>query len=257
MTSPQKVDYDSIASTYHGRYQAEPLAGIAALLVGLARRIQARRILEAGCGTGRWLGEFQSFGAPVIGLDLSFGMLRQAQAAGAFSLVCAQAEMLPFPASTFDLIACVNAFHHFSDKPGFVHAAYRRLRPGGALAIIGMDPHRGVDRWGVYDYFEGTLRLDLERFPAHQTILSWMSEAGFRKVEWQVAEHIQDNRSGPSILESHFLGKNGTSQLVLLSDEAYQNGLAKINRALEDASRAGRELVFPTEIDLVLALGWA
>ena len=255
MTQSNLVNYDAIAATYHGRYQVGHLEGVSRSLLALAKRIKARHILETGCGTGRWLGEFQALGAAVVGLDRSAGMLKQAQEAGFSHLVQGQAEALPFSSGSFDLVFCVNAFHHFTDPRKFIQSACRLLKPGGALAVIGMDPHRRVDRWGVYDYFPGTLELDMERFVSSGTILDWMVESGFQKVEWQVAHHIQDNLSGDEILKSHFLGKNGTSQLVLITDEAYQQGIARIELAVDAAAREGTELFFPSEIDLVMTVG--
>ncbi len=125
------------------------------------------------------------------GLDLSSGMLAQARSrSGGFALVQAVAWQLPFPSSSFDLIFCVHAFHHFGDQPGFIQRAYRLLRPGGALAIIGMDPHSGRDRYYIYDYFEGTRETDLQRFAPSASIADWMSSAGFSRVERSTADWI-------------------------------------------------------------------
>src|SRR5437660_25768 len=81
---------------------------------------------------------------------------------------------LLLPDAGFDLIFCVNAFHHFPQPRVFICEARRLLRPGGALAITGMDPHAGRDRWYLYDYFVGTQDTDLRRFSSSGTILDWM-----------------------------------------------------------------------------------
>ncbi len=256
MTKSSKVDYDPIAATYSQRYQANRLPGVGQALLSLAERTHARRVLEAGCGTGRWLAELKQHGLTATGLDLSAGMLEQARLAGALDLARGRAEQLPFQHKTFDLVFSVNALHHFSSPQAFIESAYRCLRPGGALAVIGMDPHRRQDRWAVYDYFEGTLELDLQRFPSSGAILDWMALAGFREMEWRLAEHIHGPMVGEEVLESHFMQKHGTSQLVLLSDEAYQEGMKKINLALSEAAKNGKELVFRSDIDLAMIIGW-
>jgi ubiquinone/menaquinone biosynthesis C-methylase UbiE len=61
-------------------------------------------------------------------------------------VICGHASHLPFPDAVFDLIFCVNAFHHFAHPYRFVAEARRVLRADGALAIIGMDPHLHRDR---------------------------------------------------------------------------------------------------------------
>ena len=43
--SSQSVDYDQIAHTYHQRYRANPMPGVADALSALAREIGARQAL--------------------------------------------------------------------------------------------------------------------------------------------------------------------------------------------------------------------
>ncbi len=75
-----KVNYDLVAPSYNNqRYQVRRLEGIAKALLSLTRRLKADHILEVGCGTGRWLAELQEHNYSIAGLDLSFGMLQQAQ----------------------------------------------------------------------------------------------------------------------------------------------------------------------------------
>jgi SAM-dependent methyltransferase len=171
-------------------------------------------------------------------------------------VTCGHASHLPFPDAVFDLIFCVNAFHHFAHPCRFVAEARRVLRAGGALAIVGMDPHLRRDRWFIYDYFEGTRDTDLSRFPSSGTILEWMVAAGFASVEWHVAERIVQPQTGRSMLNHPILQKSGTSQLALLTDEAYAKGIAQIEAALCNAEESGGSLVFPVDISLPIVTGY-
>ncbi|MBI3300788.1 MAG: class I SAM-dependent methyltransferase [Deltaproteobacteria bacterium] len=250
------VNYDQIAPTYNQRYAIGRFAGIAAGLLSVARDSGAERVLEVGCGTGRWLAELQPVARQVHGLDLSLGMLRQArQRQEPFYLTCGRASQPPFPDAIFDLIFCVNAFHHFDHPRVFVAEARRLLRPGGALAIIGMDPHAGRDQWYIYDYFAGTYETDLDRFPSGGTILDWMVAAGFDRVEWRVAEHIVQQHVGREVLHDPILQKHGTSQLALLTNEDYAAGVGRIEAALAEAEVTGETLAFPVDISLTLLTG--
>ena len=253
-----RVNYDQIAPTYNQRYTVNEFTGISTALRSLTQAVGAERILEVGCGTGRWLAELQPIARQVYGMDLSLGMLQQArQRSELLSLLCGHASHLPFPGAKFDLIFCVNAFHHFPQPRIFIAEARRLLRTGGALAIVGMDPHAGRDRWYLYDYFAGTHETDLRRFSSSGTILDWLVTTGFEQVEWCVVEHIKGQHVGQVVLQDPILQKHGTSQLALLTDEAYAAGMVRIKAALSEADAAGRTLVFPVDISLTMVTGRA
>ena len=253
-----RVDYDRIAPTYDRRYADSRLEGVAVALGELAERVGARRVLEVGCGTGRWLAEVGPVARWRCGLDLSAGMLWQARGRDeALPLVQGRAEALPFADGCFDLVLCVNALHHFDRPRDFVAEARRLLSPGGGLAVVGMDPHAGRDRWYVYEYFEGTRETDLERFPSWGQVLDWMVAEGFGRIEWRVVERILDPKEGRAVFDDPFLRKEVSSQLTLLSDEAYEAGLRRIDAAVTAAERDGERLVFWTDITLGMLVGWA
>jgi ubiquinone/menaquinone biosynthesis C-methylase UbiE len=239
--SVDRIDYDVIAPTYDERYAVNRLDRVASALRSLTQQVGAGRILEVGCGTGRWLAELSPFARWVHGLDRSVEMLRKAkQREERFYLTRGQASQLPFPDAIFDLIFCVNALHHFDHPDAFICEAHRALRSGGALAIIGMEPPRDLERWYLYKYFEGTYEADLRRFPSAATVLDWMNEASFDRMEWRLVERIVNHKTGREILEDPFLQKQSTSQLVLLTDEAYAAGLSRMKAAWLMPRRKGR-----------------
>jgi SAM-dependent methyltransferase len=225
--------------------------------VSLARELNAERILEVGCGTGRWLADLRPVTEDLYGLDLSAGMLHRAgRRDEGLGLVRGRAGRLPWPACCFDLLYCVNAIHHFDSQKGFVLEARRLLRPGGALAVIGTDPRRLRDRWYVYQYFDGTFEADLNRFPSWGLVLDWMATAGFARAEWRSVERIEDRKRGREVLDDPFLRKDSASQLALLSDEQYAAGLRRIRSAVAAAEEAGETLIFPVDILRRMLVGW-
>jgi SAM-dependent methyltransferase len=230
--------------------------GVLSALQTLARDLIAERVLEVGCGTGRWLADLDPERRQVFGLDPSSGMLEEAGKRNHdLRLVRGRGEHLPFPAETFDLVFCVNAIHHFDDPQGFVSEARRLLGSGGTLAVVGSDPHGRREEWYVYDVFEGTYETDLARFPTWDDIISWMTASGFAQVERRVVERIVDHKVGSEVLEDPFLQKEACSQLALLSDGAYAAGLRRIESALVNAEAAGETLIFPTSILLAMIVG--
>lgn len=251
------VDYNKVASTYNRRFAEDNQKGIESTLISLARECKAKNILEAGCGTGHWLGKLVETGSQILGLDLSFGMLSQAAVLTQFPLIQGRAENLPLRSDSFDLVYCVNAIHHFDRPQDFIYGAKRLLHSGGGLAIIGMEPPRKRDDWFIYQYFEGTYETDLKRYPSLETIQNWMAIAGLSQIKWRVVERISNSLVGQAIFDYPFLRKDSTSQLILLTDEMYDAGLRRIHQALEKAEAQQITIRFPVEISISMVSGRA
>jgi SAM-dependent methyltransferase len=95
------------------------------------------RVLDAGCGNGVWtrmLSESHGVG-PVVGLDLSLGMLADTRAALGHSQPLAAGDVgrLPFGAETFDVVLCLWMLYHVGDQQSALEECRRVLRPGGRL----------------------------------------------------------------------------------------------------------------------------
>jgi ubiquinone/menaquinone biosynthesis C-methylase UbiE len=259
----KQVDYDRIAAGYNRRFcVGSEQRGIAAALLALAQDQTGtstrgvERIVEVGCGTGHWLANLRPAPGRRYGLDLSAGMLAQAQSREeGLDLARGKASQLPFPDACADLVYCVNALHHFQHQRGFVLEARRLLRPGGTLAIAGMDPRRHRHHWYIYDYFVGTYETDLDRFPSWGTVMDWMLEAGFERIEWRPVEQIEDQKVDREVLSDPFLHKDACSQLTLLSDEAYADGLHRITAALAESEAEGTSITFATDLWLAMLVG--
>lgn len=255
MTAP--VDYDALAATYNRRFegQVERPPTLRALET-LARNLDARHILEVGCGTAHWLAKLGDVAPGLYGLDPSAGMLAQArQRPAALRLIRGRGETLPLAAHSLDLVYCVNAIHHITGQRAFIEAAYRVLRPGGALAVLGMSPHGRRDSWYVYRYFEGTYEADLARFPPWETVIDWMVDAGLTAIERQPVRRFINTWTGEAVLDDPFLQKHAASQLALLSDEAYEAGLRRIRSAIAEAQARGEPQTFRSEILIEMFVG--
>jgi ubiquinone/menaquinone biosynthesis C-methylase UbiE len=243
------VAYDEIAKFYDRRYSAGP-QGVAEILRTCADRVNAGNILEVGCGTGHWLNTLEGK-ATLCGIDHSYGMLAKAKAKSPTFLLCrGDADQLPFSPSSFDFIYCVHAIHHFRDPKNFIEQSFDLLRPGGILAVIGMDPHLGRDNWYVYDYFPSTRRTDLQRYPPSSALLQLMVNAGFIHCERLVNAYLQLDFAGTDVFHDPVLHKDGASQLSLLADKEFVAGMARISAAIDRAATSGREIIFSAHISL-------
>jgi ubiquinone/menaquinone biosynthesis C-methylase UbiE len=103
--------------------------------------VRGRRILEVGCGAGRWAIALRRAGARVVGIDQSGAQLAKANrlARGArvrVPLVRANAERLPFRDGHFDLAFCDWGALSFSDPERSIPECARVLRRGGRLVFV-------------------------------------------------------------------------------------------------------------------------
>ncbi len=250
------LNYDQIAPQYNQRYPASQHWERGQALLDLARQVKAKTILEVGSGTGFWLNLLNQTNAKLFGLDYSMGMIRQArQQPAPLSLTRGTGTQLPYRSSTFDLIYCVDAIHHFGDHRAFISEAYRLLKPGGALAVIGHDPHEGETNWYIYDYFDTVYDTDLRRYPSGRSVMQWLEQEGFQNISVQSVENIKNIHVGEAVLKDPFLKHNATSQLALLSEETYNAGMQRIQSALDAAKAKGERIVFRSEIAVQMQLG--
>lgn len=251
------VDYDRLADGYDQRYALHRLEGVAAALHQTLARTPHELLLEVGCGTGRWLSELAARARFAVGLDRSVAMLLRVPAGeSAAALVNGSGDRIPFRQASFDLVLCVNAIQHLKSPAGFVRDAADLVRPRGALAIVGLDPHRGADRWYLYEYFPECRTLDLERYPSTEQLREWMAAADLRGIEVEEVERIRRRFTGGEILEDYFLQRQASSQLAILSEEAWAEGLHGIRRALEEGESRGAPTVFEVDLHLFMVCGW-
>jgi SAM-dependent methyltransferase len=95
------------------------------------------RVLSIGCAAG---GEFQALRdrqCRVAGIDYSLQMLQVAQrrfhADGGVTLARADAEKLPFPDASFDIVLCLGVLEYLPAYESAVREARRVVRPEGVV----------------------------------------------------------------------------------------------------------------------------
>ncbi|ELZ27432.1 methyl transferase-like protein [Halosimplex carlsbadense 2-9-1] len=152
-------------------YAADPTTLTAGL--DLAER-PVERVLDVGGGTGR---ASRALDVPQsVVLDAARGMLREARGHG-LETVQGDAARLPVADQSIDAVLVVDALHHMADADGVVAAAYRALRPGGALVIREFDPTTLRGRGLVAA--ERLVGFD-SRFLAADALADRMAAGGFR-----------------------------------------------------------------------------
>jgi ubiquinone/menaquinone biosynthesis C-methylase UbiE len=251
MSAP--VDYDRIAAAYEGRYERNDYSGVERALkdfVEAPPHVSHQLVLEIGCGTGHWQRFLDNTVRHVAGLDLSRRMLQIARARQPDGrLVRARAEALPCLSKSVDRIFCVNALHHFSNPSAFFSDASRVLREGGGLMIIGLDPHAGGDEWWIYDYFPAVLVEDRRRYLPARQIRELMADVGLSQCVTQEVQHRPAQMTVGEAARRGFLDRTSTSQLMLISEAEYNEGMTRLN--------ADDERVLRSDLRIYGTTGWA
>jgi ubiquinone/menaquinone biosynthesis C-methylase UbiE len=190
--------------------------------------------IDIACGTGSQLVANRPIvpNARLVGLDRSFAMLAQARAKGLdITWVQAEGGELPFRAESFDFICCQFGFHHLPDKSGMLGEVFRVLRLSGRFVMRNLCPQEHPD-WLYYEYFPEAQTIDLEDFWPPATIVSTMRAIGFVAIS-VAPEHIrfeQDLRVWLDMVRRRDLN----SQLMAISDRAYEDGIARLERHLAE-----------------------
>ncbi len=95
---------------------------------------EADRVLDVGCGAGRFGEELRRQGHEVTGIELIPAIADEA-ASRLDSVVCADIETdeLPWPAKSFDAIIAADVLEHLADPWSVVRRLARLLVPGGCF----------------------------------------------------------------------------------------------------------------------------
>lgn len=96
------------------------------------------RILESGCGTGRWMAFFEKLGNRAFGIDDSWGPLRMARRHDPdMKLARADVRVSPYPDGTFDTVFSSYVAEHFQEGPeALFREIHRVLKPGGLFLVV-------------------------------------------------------------------------------------------------------------------------
>lgn len=172
-------------------------------LVRLARVERGMRALDVCCGTGDIAIALANCGAEVIGVDFSVPMLRVAgarPASPAISFLRADAQRLPFPDNTFDVVTIGYGLRNLANWERGLEEMWRVTAQRGHILVLDFGKPRNAF-WRVF-YF-GYLRCavpifgrlfcknapayayifeSLRDYPAQQGVEAHMRKLGCRDV---------------------------------------------------------------------------
>ncbi|WP_417596704.1 malonyl-ACP O-methyltransferase BioC [Oceanospirillum sp.] len=138
-------------------------------------------VLDIGCGTGYWTRRLrdQTQARWVTGLDLAEGMLRFADEQSDnqhIQWLCADAEQLPLPAESLDLVFSSLAIQWCNDYHALFSSIARTLKLGGEAHIATLLPGTLCEleqSWAKVDK-----KTHINRFTDEQTLIHAIRQAG-------------------------------------------------------------------------------
>lgn len=139
-TRTAKDQFDKQASEYNAQWNTWSEEALNAML-DAAQPKMADVVLDVATGTGFTALAFAPHVRSVVGMDVSSGMLGQAEkhaaGRGITNAVFQEgaAESLPFADASFDLVTCRIAPHHFLSVPKFLTETGRVLKLGGRFVL--------------------------------------------------------------------------------------------------------------------------
>jgi len=181
-----------------------------AFLVDVLHLPPGSRILDLGCGTGRHSVELARLGFRLFGVDLSRGMLREAQSAARLTSAPVdwiQADATRFAApAAFDAAICLceGAFglvgageNPVEHDAAIARNLSRSLRPGGRLVLTASNGLRFLRQYGPADVEGGAFDPDTL---TERVAMTWEDDSGPRQVV--VHEHAHRPEGLRALFES-------------------------------------------------------
>jgi hypothetical protein len=99
------------------------------------------------------------------------------------------------------------------------------------------------------------LEIDRRRYPASSQIREWMDAAGFMDCVTREVQHSPVRLSARAAIERGRLDKAATSQLAVLTEAEYQQGIDRIRKGIESAEARNDSLYLTADLRLYATFG--
>lgn len=195
----------------------------------LERMSPPGRILDIGCGTGRYGAALSSAGFAVVGVDASPDQLRHCR--GIEETLLADATGLPFSAGSFDACILVLMLHQLTpeNQVQALRECSRVLRKTGLIAIKTCSQEDLQGRpFGTY--FPSALAINQRRYPALEALVSGLQDAGIGDIEIEPT-HSVEARPVEAVMDA-MSGRHNTT-LASIPAEELESGLKRLEVDLD------------------------
>ena len=196
--------------------------------------VSGARIVDIGCGEGRFSRLLSGLGAKVTGVDLTEPFIERARtlSVGDETYVVGDAENLANLASrSFDLAVSYIVLVDLLDFERSIEAAYRVLRPGGRFVICNVHPMRTSVPYGWINQGGRKLFYALDNY----------TDEGPREFEWWGRRFINMHRT----LSSYIAGFLETGFVLEgLHEPVPSEEQLAVNPTFDDEYRAPNFIIY-------------
>ena len=178
------------------------------------------KVLEVGCGLGTDGAQFAEAGADYTGVDLTEAAVELARKrfelfnlSGTFQT--ADAENLPFPDDSFDLVYSHGVLHHTPDTAKAIGEVHRVLRPGGRAMVM-------LYHSGSYNY---RINISLLRRAGARLL---KSESGIKLAHRLTGEPMESLREHAALLKTEKESYLQAAEFLNQNTDGAGNPLARV-----------------------------
>jgi len=180
-----RESFDRQAAQYDVSSDGEHARAIYPHVLERLNHLPCHSVLDVGCGTGEILSKIAAReGLTLAGIDLSPQMIGVAQQklGKQADLRVGEAEKLPWPDNSFDVVLCLDSFHHYP-HPRKVLAEMTRVAKSAGRLILGdlwqPTPLRQLMNWLMPLTRGGDVRVYSKK-----EICDLLNESGFTAIQW-------------------------------------------------------------------------
>ena len=224
----QREYFDSIATRYDA-LRGQLFEPVLELLVREGD-LAGRRVLDLGCGTGRFAAALtERHACTAVGVDPSSEMLAVARArTTAVTWLEGRAEALPLEDGAVERAFMQTVVHLVADRAAAFSELRRVVEHGGIAAIHTVDP-AGAPRFWMAELLPSYAAIDAARFPAPDVLVDELHAAGFDAVRYEPTPmRLRYSRDEAA----HLLRERFASSLAHISDAEIEAGALRAEREL-------------------------
>lgn len=163
----------------HRRRRARWLAGLTGGRNG--------RILDIGCGSGRFLGMMAEMGFEIYGMELPGPAAERASRVAGLHLHRGRLEDWPGPEASLDAVTLWHVLEHMTDPESVLTRCRRLLKDGGVLALEVPNGSSWQARWFQTRWFHLDPPRHLFQFTP-EALTRLLDRAGFAEVRWRALQ---------------------------------------------------------------------